>query len=133
MINTLVVTLGNVGEKLVESSSRIMGRPEKVSCFEVAWEADLEKVCGDLERKVQELDTGEGVLILTDIIGGTSHNVSLAISRSNRVEVVTGVNLPMLMKAMSLPSGLSLQEAARSLCKQTRKTIVVASGKGDAA
>lgn len=133
MINTLVVTLGNMGETLLKACATIIGDTRGVSTFCVDWDADMDQMHAKLTEKIQSLDSGDGVLLLTDIYGGTSNNLSLACAQGERVEVVTGVNLPMLVKAMTLPKTISLPDAAQRLCEQGRDNIMVASRKGDAA
>ena len=129
MISTLVVTLGKVAESLIDSSERIIGKSPSVSYFCIDWGEKWEPAKARLERRIREVSQGEGVLLLTDMFGGTSTNIALDFQRPGEVEVVTGVNLPMVVKAMTLPRGISVAMAATQLREQGRKAIYIASEK----
>lgn len=127
MVSTLVVTHGKIGEALLDATERIIGRSELVGYFCVEWDEDLEVAKRELGNRIKEIDEGQGVLLLTDIFGGTPTNISLAHHKPNQVEVVTGVNLPMIVKAMTLPGGILVSDAARQLRNQGQKSIYIAS------
>ncbi|MCB1051686.1 MAG: hypothetical protein KDC71_13895 [Acidobacteria bacterium] len=127
MIGTLVVTHGNVAESLVGVSTKIIGPCNHVGYFCVGWEDDMETAKVSLGKKIEQFDSGQGVLILTDMFGGTPTNISLTFHRPNQIEIITGVNLPMIMKAMTLPSGIRVSDAAQQLKQQAKKAIYIAS------
>lgn len=127
MISTIVVTLGKLAESLLDSTERIIGKSQAVSSFCVDWTIDMEQVEARLQEHIKQVDQGQGVLLLTDMFGGTSTNIALDFQENDKIEVVTGVNLPMVVKAMTLPGTISVHEAALQLREQGRKAIYIAS------
>ena len=127
MVSTLVVTLGNMAEALIESTDRIIGRSDFVNSFCVDWNSNLEETKTQLAERIDQTNRGHGVLLLTDMFGGTSTNLCLSFLKPQKVEVVTGVNLPMIVKALTLPDHISVAEAAKILRNQGRKAIYIAS------
>ncbi|CAM2068862.1 PTS sugar transporter subunit IIA [Sulfidibacter corallicola] len=127
MVSTLVVTHGEVAKHLIEAAEQIIGKSDSVGHFCVDWDQDLESAKEQLKKLIAEVDRGEGVLLLTDIFGGTPTNIALTYHKPHHVEVVTGVNLPMIVKAMTLPSGISVSDAGRQLRNQAQKSIYIAS------
>ena len=92
------------------------------------WDVDSDEASKSLKRQLRELDRGEGILVLTDMFGGTATNLALPFLEPAKVEVVTGVNLPMLVKLGSLEgSPMSLNEVAAGLTAAGQKSIRVAS------
>jgi PTS system mannose-specific IIA component len=126
MIKILVVTLGKHGESLIDATDHIIGRSDSVSYLTVDWTDNLASVKTRLSERIDALNQGSGVLLLTDIFGSTATNVSLEQAVPGVVEVVTGVNLPMIIKASTLDEGISLAEAANVLRNQGRKAISIA-------
>ncbi len=126
MIKILVVTLGKHGESLIDATEHIIGRSDHVDSLTVDWNEDLATVKKRLEQTIHQLDQGKGVLLLTDIFGSTATNISLDHARPGSVEVVTGVNLPMIIKGSTLGEGTSLAEAANVLRNQGKKGISIA-------
>lgn len=100
MIGIILVTHGNFGESLLSAASMIMGDNEKCTALGIDVSRPMDEIIQELKKKVQELDTGSGVLIMTDMFGGTPTNISLSLLSHSQTEVITGVNLPMLLKAM---------------------------------
>jgi PTS system mannose-specific IIA component len=127
MVTTLVVTLGSLAESLIEASQKIVGRTDAVRHFSVGWDDDSEKAKQHLSDAIDAIDQGHGVLLLTDIFGSTATNIALKFQDREHIEIVTGVNLPMVVKALTLPSGIAVGEAARQLRTQGQKSIYVAS------
>ncbi len=127
MIHTLVVTLGRLGEALIESADHIIGSSRRVSFLCLDWGDDLESWQQSLSARIDRLKEHGGILLLTDMYGGSSTNIALDYLVEGEVEIVTGVNLPMLIKAMTLPDGIRLADAADQLRSQGRKSIYIAS------
>lgn len=128
MVGALVVTHGEVARELVNAAHRIMGdRPElRAVCIE--WEEEVASARRKIEAAIAQVDTGSGVLILTDMFGGTASNLSLALLEPGRIEVVTGVNLSMLLKLGNTSStGLSLPDLAEAVCARGRESIQIPS------
>jgi PTS system mannose-specific IIA component len=129
MIGVLVLTHGRLAEELVEAARTIdphLG--DHVTAMALPWEIDSDEAGRLLNQELKRLDDGDGVLVLTDMFGGTATNVALPFLVPNSVEIVTGVNLPMLMKVASVRrAGVGLHEAAVRLTAAGHKSIRVAS------
>lgn len=121
----LVVTHGGLAFELVRALERIVGAVEGVRALSLGWDDDLQAARREVERAIAEVDPGGGVLILTDMFGGTATNVALSFLRDG-VEILTGVNLPMLIKFANLPDKSSLAEAAARIKEQGQRSIAVA-------
>ncbi len=102
MIGILVVTHENLGDHLMRCVSHVMGeKPEQLIYLGVFVEDDPDNVLDKMRTLVQQLDTGDGVLIMCDILGATPCNIASRLVQSRRVACVTGVNLPMLVKTLT--------------------------------
>ena len=123
MIGILVVTHGGVAEELVKAAGNIVGKIPAISAVSIGWSDDPAAANAAIERGLAEV--GGTALVLTDMFGGTPTNLSLPFL-SEQVEIVTGVNLPMLIKACALREG-KLPEAARAVREQGKGAIYVAS------
>ncbi len=124
MIGIVVVTHGQLASELVSAAGNIVGEIPSISGVSIGWEEDVSVTSAAIEKAVEEVG-GNGVLILTDMFGGTPTNLSLPFL-SEGVEIVTGVNLPMLIKASGLRDG-RLPEVAREVRDQGKSAIYVAS------
>ena len=125
MIGIVVVTHDRLAEELVSAARTILGDLPAVAGVSIGWGDEVEAARSSIERAIAEVG-GEATLLLTDMFGGTPTNVSLSFL-SARVEIVTGVNLPMLIKAAGHREG-PLGDIARVIREQGRESIVVASG-----
>lgn len=125
MIGTLVVTLGQLGEAFLEATEHIIGRPKYVSHFSVGWNEACDETKARLKTRIEEVDTGSGVLLLTDMFGSTAFNLSNELAVPGQVEVLTGVNLPMIIKASTMDRRVSLKEAANMLRNQGKRSISI--------
>jgi PTS system mannose-specific IIA component len=124
MIGIVVVTHGRVAEELVNAARTIVGELPAVAAVSIGWTDDPSAANGAIQRGLQEVGGGDA-LVLTDMFGGTPTNLSLPFL-SEKVEIVTGVNLPMLIKASALREG-ALVEVARAVREQGKGAIYVAS------
>jgi len=124
MIGIVVVTHGGIAEELVNAARTIVGDLPRVAAVSIGWGDDPAAADAAIERGLAEAGGGE-TLVLTDMFGGTPTNLSLPYL-SDQVEIVTGVNLPMLIKASSLREG-ALVEVARAVREQGKGAIYVAS------
>jgi PTS system mannose-specific IIA component len=123
VIGVVVVSHGHVAEELVKAACAIVGEIPAIFAVSIGWSDDMSVARDAIEKAIAAVGEGD-VLILTDMFGGTPTNVSLPFL-SSRVEIVTGVNLPMLIKLSSLREG-DLLEVARVLRDQGRGAISVA-------
>jgi PTS system mannose-specific IIA component len=124
MIGIVVVTHGRVAEELVNAARTIVGELPAVAAVSIGWTDDPAAANAAIQRGLEEAGGGDA-LVLTDMFGGTPTNLSLPFL-SERVEIVTGVNLPMIIKASALREG-SLVEVARAVREQGKGAIYVAS------
>lgn len=124
MIGVIIVTHGDLGKQLVKTSEAIVGVQKGVISLSLFPEEGI----GDLKRKITEaldnLGAEDGVIIFTDMIGGTPTNTSLSFAQRERLEVITGINLPMLLGFFSCREVMSLDELSDKLCQTGHKSIV---------
>ena len=126
MVGILVVSHGKLAEALITSVQFLVGNLHRVKGISI-WPRDRkEEVKDRIQKGLGEVDDGDGVVILTDVLGGTPTNLSLSISEDEKVEVVTGVNLPMLLTLSSYQKGKSLEEISRLAKKSGRRSIALA-------
>jgi PTS system mannose-specific IIA component len=124
MIGIVVVTHGRLAEELVNAARAIVGDIPAIAAVSIAWADDMTTARDDIQRALAAVGPGPA-LVLTDMFGGTPTNVSLPFL-SPEVEIVTGVNLPMLIKLSTLREG-DLMEVARVIREQGKGAIYVAS------
>lgn len=123
----LIVSHGRLAEELVNATRTIVGTFDALEAVSIGWNDDPTEVRVRIEEAIRRLDQGNGVLVLTDMFGGTPTNLALSFLEQGRVEVVTGVNLPMLMKFTNLREEAPFAETVRKIAEQGRDAIQVAS------
>src|SRR5215467_7849596 len=110
MVGILVVTHGRLAHELLETTKIIVGKTvDHVVPISVGWNDDMADIQKIISTAITKVDQGEGVLILTDMFGGTPSNISLSFL-SDKVEIITGVNLPMMIKIMNVGERCNLKE-----------------------
>jgi PTS system mannose-specific IIA component len=127
MIGVVVVTHGQLAIELVNSAEMIVGDLPQFTAVSIGWHDDVNEARGDIERAVERVRSDGGVLILTDMFGGTPSNLGMTFLETDRLEVITGVNLPMLIKLASLTQSSDLLAVAREMREHGRNAIWVAS------
>ena len=127
MISVVVVTHGQLAIELVNAAEMIVGDLPQVTAVSIGWHDDVNDARKDIEQAIERVRSEGGVLLLTDMFGGTPSNLGLTFLEGDQVEVITGVNLPMLMKLASLDSPRDLLAVARELRDHGRNSIWVAS------
>jgi PTS system mannose-specific IIA component len=129
MFGILVVTHGLLASELVKAAKTIVGgKMESILPVSIGWNQDMEKARLKIESSIEELSGDGGVIILTDMFGGTPTNISLTFLEEEHVEVITGVNLPMLIKLITLQEeGTDSVTAARLARDRGQQSIFVAS------
>jgi mannose PTS system EIIA component len=129
MIPVLVLTHGNLATELLQAAETIdPSLTGHAAAMSLPWDVDSDEASKTLKKQLRQLDEGDGALILTDMFGGTATNLALAFLEPEKVEIVTGVNLPMLVKLGSLQGKqLTLHELAAGLTAAGQKSIRVAS------
>jgi PTS system mannose-specific IIA component len=127
MIGLVLVTHGRLAEEFVAAMQHVVGPQTQISAVCIEADDDIEQRRGDIVRALREVDSGNGVVILTDMFGGTPSNLAISTMDRPGIEVIAGVNLPMLIKLASVRDGEPLAEAVRAAQEAGRKYINVAS------
>ena len=121
------MTHGQLANELVSSAEMIVGEMHHVTAVSIGWHDDVDVAREEIERAIQRVDGGDGVLLLTDMFGGTPTNIAASFLGSAPVEVVTGVNLPMVIKLATQEKIETLSELARRVRDQGQQQIHLAS------
>ncbi len=127
LVGALVVTHGQLGQELVSAAQAIVGEISYSAAVSIGWNDDVDESKKKIEQAVAEVDQGKGVIILTDMFGGTPSNLSLPLLKRNEVDIVTGVNLPMVIKVANQPGTDSLSELVTKVKNQGQSHISIAS------
>jgi len=125
LFGLLVVTHGGLAFELVQALRRLVGEVSAVKALSIDWEVGLSDAREVVRQAIEEVDPGGGVLILTDMFGGTATNVTLPFLREG-IEIVTGVNLPMVIKFANIARSSTLREAASLIKEQGQRAIALA-------
>ena len=127
MIGLVLVTHGGLAVELIRAMEHVVGPQENTAAVCIGPNDDMEHRRADIQKAVSSVETGEGVIILTDMFGGTPSNLAISIMEAKSIEVIAGVNLPILVKLASIRSTLDLQSAIAKAQEAGRKYINVAS------
>ncbi len=127
MIGMVVVTHGRLAEEFVSAMEHVVGPQKAVRAICIGPDDDMELRRQDIMTAVREVDQGEGVILLTDMFGGTPSNLAISIMENANVEVIAGINLPMLIKLASVRMVCSMAEAVNAAQDSGRKYINIAS------
>jgi PTS system mannose-specific IIA component len=127
MIGVVVVTHGQLATELVNAAEMIVGDLPRFAAVSIGWHEDTQDARDDIAQAIARVRQDAGVLILTDMFGGTPSNLALTFLGQDQVEVITGVNLPMLIKLANLAQPVDLRAAARDMREHGRNAIWVAS------
>jgi PTS system mannose-specific IIA component len=127
MIGVVVVTHGQLATELLNAAEMIVGTLPRFAAVSIGWHEDVNDAREDIAQAIERVQGDGGVLLLTDMFGGTPSNLGMTFLSTDRLEVITGVNLPMLIKLASLSSSLDLLAVAREMRDHGRSAIWVAS------
>ena len=127
MIGMVLVTHGRLAAEFIAALEHVVGPQRNVAAVCIGPDDDMEKRRQDIVRSVAEVDDGSGVVLLTDMFGGTPSNLAISIMDKAKIEVIAGINLPMLIKLASLRQTETLANAVRGAQEAGRKYINVAS------
>ena len=127
MIGMVLVTHGRLAEELVAALEHVVGPQNNVTAIGIGPDDDMEERRGQIMESAVKADEGEGVVVLTDMFGGTPSNLAISIMEKANIEVIAGVNLPMLIKLASVRNSESLHKAVVSAREAGRKYINIAS------
>ena len=127
MIGMVLVTHGQLAREFVAALEHVVGPQQNIVTVCIGPEDDMEQHRNELLQGIREVDKGRGVVLMTDMFGGTPSNLAISVMSDAKVEVIAGVNLPMLIKFSSVRESESLADAVASAQKAGRKYINVAS------
>lgn len=128
MVGLVIATHGNLGQEVLKAAEMIIGPVRNASAVGVERESSLEEIQVEIQKAITAVSVdGEGVIIVTDMFGGTPANVGLTFLEPDKVEVLTGVNLPMVLKFFNSQEGLGLDELAGILKTYGQQSISLAS------
>ncbi|MEO0399356.1 MAG: PTS sugar transporter subunit IIA [Pseudomonadota bacterium] len=127
MIGIVVVSHGRLAEELVAAAEHVVGPQDKIVAVSIGADDDMEKRRTDILTSAQNVDDGSGVIILTDMFGGTPSNLAISVMEKANAEVIAGVNLPLLIKLASVREEKNLADAVAAAHEAGRKYINVAS------
>lgn len=127
MIGLVLVTHGRLAEEFVAALEHVVGRQKNIAAICIGPDDDMERRRADILTAAERVDDGDGVILMTDMFGGTPSNLAISVMSEAKVEVIAGVNLPMLIKFASVRNAEPLAAAVASIQESGRKYINVAS------
>ena len=127
MIGGIIVSHGKLAEEILNALTIILGEAPNIEAISIGWYDDVEDSKKKISQSLKRVDQKSGIVIFTDMFGGTPSNLSFSFLKDNQVEIITGVNLPMLIKFVSLQRSNNLREVAKKVVEQGKKNIHLAS------
>lgn len=127
MIGLVIVTHGQLAQELVAATEHVVGKLKACIAVSIGADDDMEQRRADIRAAVKAADEGDGVIIVTDIFGGTPSNLSMSLLEKSRVEVIAGANLPMMITLAEARTRLSLSDLASNASSAGRRYITVGS------
>ncbi len=122
-VGGVIVSHGRLASELLSAAEQVIGDLDHIISVSIGWHDNVEVAKDEIERAIEAVDNGNGVLLLTDMFGGTPTNISAMFIREDEVEIVTGVNLPMVIKLASQKREITLSEMASELEEQGKQAI----------
>jgi len=126
MIGIVVVTHGKLAEAFIAVTEHVVGKQNQVKAVGIEPEDDAEKARERITAAIREVNSGQGVVVLTDMFGGTPSNLAISVMKQEGIEVIAGVNLPMMIKLASVRGKVPLADAVSQAQDAARKYINVA-------
>jgi PTS system mannose-specific IIA component len=127
MIGLVLVTHGRLAEEFVTAMEHVVGKQERIETICIGPEDDMEERRADIAKAIGEVDDGRGVIVLTDLFGGTPSNLAISLMQPGKVEVIAGINLPMLIRLGGARKAMKVTEAVAAAREAGKKYITVAS------
>ena len=127
MIGLVLVTHGRLAAEFVVAMEHVVGPQTAVASICIGPDDDMEMRRGDIAKAIREVDGGRGVIVLTDLFGGTPSNLAISLMQPGRVEVIAGINLPMLIRLEGARRTMNVKDAVAAAREAGRKYISVAS------
>lgn len=127
MIGMVLVTHGNLATEFRAALEHVVGPQKQLIAISIGPDDDMERRRADIIGAIHEADSGEGVVVLTDMFGGTPSNLAISVMNGGKVEVLAGINLPMLIKLASVRDATTLEQAVQQAQDAGRKYVYIAS------
>ena len=127
MIGLVIVTHGDLAIELKRATEHVVGPQNAIETICIGPDDDIERRRDEIRKSVDKVDSGRGVILLTDMFGGTPSNLAISMLREDKVEVLAGVNLPMLIKLAEARQTTSLAEASQKAKEAGQRYIAIAS------
>jgi PTS system mannose-specific IIA component len=127
MIGIILVTHGRLAEEFVLAMEHVVGRQEAIRAVCIGPNDDMEARRHEIARAIGDVDDGSGVIVLTDLFGGTPSNLAISLMKPGTVEVIAGINLPMLIRLAKARNCMALTDATSAAREAGRNYITVAS------
>ena len=127
MIGLVLVTHGRLAEEFVVAMEHVVGKQDRIATICIGPEDDMEGRRADIAAAIADVDAGAGVIVLTDLFGGTPSNLAISLMRPGKVEVIAGINLPMLIRLGGARKAMKVADAVSAARDAGRKYISVAS------
>ena len=127
MIGMVLVTHGHLASEFRAALEHVVGPQKQLIAISIGPEDDVERRRADIIEAIHEADSGEGVVLLTDMFGGTPSNLAISVMNGGKVEVLAGINLPMLIKLASVRDAATLEQAVQQAQDAGRKYVYIAS------
>lgn len=126
MIGGVIVTHGQLANEMVSAAEMIVGEINHITAVSIGWHDDVDVAREEIHQAIERVDSGSGVLLLTDMFGGTPTNIAASFLGQASVEIVTGVNLPMVIKLAAQEEGDKLEDLARRVRDEGQQSIRLA-------
>ena len=123
LVGGVIISHGQVANELVAAAEAVVGDLAHVTAVSIGWHDDVELAQDEIRRAIDKVSSGSGVLLLTDMFGGTPTNIAAMFLKEGEVEIVTGVNLPMVIRVASGTEEMSLSDLARDVEDQGKEAI----------
>ncbi|MFD1611636.1 PTS sugar transporter subunit IIA [Sphingomonas tabacisoli] len=127
MIGLVLVTHGRLAAEFVVAMEHVVGPQSAVEAICIGPEDDMEMRRADIAKAIKKVDSGRGVIVLTDLFGGTPSNLAISLMQPGKVEVIAGINLPMLIRLEGARRTMAVKDAVAAAREAGRKYISVAS------
>jgi len=127
MIGGVIVSHGKLAEEILNALTIIIGEAVNIEAISIGWYDDVEESKKKINKSLKSVNQKNGVVVFTDMFGGTASNLSFSFLKNDQVEIITGVNLPMLIKFVSLQRSNNLKEVVKKVVEQGKKNIHIAS------
>ena len=127
MIGMILVTHGRLAEHFIDAMEHVVGKQEDVATICIGPNDDMEQRRADIADAIKQVDTGAGAIILTDLFGGTPSNLAISLLEEGKVEVIAGINLPMLIRLARARIDMDVAQAVRAARDAGRNYITIAS------